>query len=107
MSELKWIRVFTLAILTVSIGFANAFAQQPDKNKPSQDPSDRPRTVRSEPKNAHKKWVTEDVPYIITAAEKKAFFALQTDDERENFIATFWRNRDPDQDTEENEYREE
>ena len=32
---------------------------------------------------------------------------LQTDEERENFIENFWRRRDPNPDTEENEYREE
>ena len=31
----------------------------------------------------------------------------QTDEERENFIESFWRRRDPNPDTEENEYREE
>jgi GWxTD domain-containing protein len=47
------------------------------------------------------------VSYIITKDEKRAFMALTTDEERENFIENFWRRRDPTQDTEENEYREE
>src|SRR5690606_6892755 len=45
--------------------------------------------------------------YIITDEEKRAFKALATDEERENFIASFWARRDPNPDTEENEYREE
>jgi len=36
----------------------------------------------------------------------RAFKALQTDEERENFIENFWRRRDPDPDTEENEFRD-
>jgi GWxTD domain-containing protein len=43
----------------------------------------------------------------MTPAELRAIKALKTDEERENFIATVWRRRDPDPDTEENEFREE
>lgn len=84
-----------------------AVAQKPDKSKPSQDPNDKPRNVKPELKEAYKKWVNNDVAYIITKEERKAFMALVTDEERENFIENFWRRRDPNPDTEENEYREE
>lgn len=46
------------------------------------------------------------MPYLITDQERKAFKALATDEERENFIEQFWRRRDPNPDTEENEFRE-
>jgi len=82
------------------------FAQPPDKTK-SGDPNDNPRNVKPELKQAYKKWLENDVAYIITNEERKAFKALATDEERENFIESFWRRRDPDPDTEENEYREE
>jgi GWxTD domain-containing protein len=83
-------------------------AQPPDKNnKPSEDPTDKVRKVTPELKNVYKKWLDNDVAYIITNEEKKAFKALATDEERENFIESFWRRRDPNPDTEENEYREE
>jgi GWxTD domain-containing protein len=52
-------------------------------------------------------WVREDVLYIITAEERLAFAALQSDGERERFIEEFWRRRDPVPDTVENEFREE
>jgi len=73
----------------------------------SSNPSEKPNNVRSEKKDAYKRWIDEDVPYIITPAERTAFLALKTDEERENFIAIFWGNRDTNPDTEENEYREE
>jgi len=73
----------------------------------STEPSEKPRTVKSEPRDAHKRWLRDDVPYIITAAERRAFLALKSDEERENFIAIFWGNRDSNPDTEQNEYREE
>ena len=64
-------------------------------------------TLKAELKEAYKKWLNTDVAYIITKEEKRAFQALTTDEERENFIENFWRRRDPNPDTEENEYREE
>jgi GWxTD domain-containing protein len=54
-----------------------------------------------------KKWMNEDVVYIITDEEKKAFKRLNTDDERQQFVEAFWQRRDPTPDTEENEYKEE
>ncbi len=54
-----------------------------------------------------KKWLNEDVVYIITDEEKKAFSRLRTDEERQSFVESFWLRRDPTPDTEENEYKEE
>jgi GWxTD domain-containing protein len=54
-----------------------------------------------------KRWLKEDVVYIISPEEKKAFEKLQTDEEREQFIEAFWRRRDPDPDTPDNPTREE
>lgn len=102
MSDRKLIRNFALAASIVFTGVSFSFAQE-------QDPSQKERKVLSEAsvKKVYKKWMTEDVAYIITADEKKAYNKLTTDEERENFIENFWRRRDPDPDTEENEYREE
>ncbi len=54
-----------------------------------------------------KKWLNEDVIYIITDEERAAFKRLKTDDERQQFVEAFWQRRDPTPDTEENEYKEE
>jgi GWxTD domain-containing protein len=54
-----------------------------------------------------KKWMNEDVLYIITDEEKQAFRRLKTDEERQQFVEQFWMRRDPTPDTEENEYKEE
>src|SRR5436305_1243416 len=53
-----------------------------------------------------KKWMNEDVIYIITDEEKQAFKRLKTDEERQTFVENFWLRRDPTPDTEENEYKE-
>ncbi len=53
------------------------------------------------------KWLNEDVAYIITDPERAAFKHLQTNGEREQFIAQFWQRRDPTPGTPENEFQEE
>lgn len=54
-----------------------------------------------------KKWMNEDVTYIITDEERQAFKRFKTDEERQQFVEQFWLRRDPTPDTEENEYKEE
>ena len=55
----------------------------------------------------YRKWLTEDVVYIITNEERAAFERLQADEEREHFIEQFWERRDPTPGTPENEFKEE
>ncbi len=63
--------------------------------------------LRKELETPYRKWLNEDVVYIITDEEKAAFKRFQTDDEREQFIEQFWLRRDPTPDSAENEYKEE
>jgi GWxTD domain-containing protein len=63
--------------------------------------------LRKELETPYKKWLNEDVGYIISDEEKTAFKRLSTDDERQEFIEQFWLRRDPTPDTEENEFKEE
>jgi GWxTD domain-containing protein len=83
----------------------------------SQDPLKRPidakkrrqqaKDYSKEIKGPYKKWLDEDVVYIITPEERAAFKQLSNDEERDNFIEAFWQRRDPTPDTEENEFKEE
>src|SRR5277367_6417350 len=57
--------------------------------------------------NVYKKWLDEDVTYIITPEERSAFLRLQTNEEREQFIEQFWLRRNPDPDSPENTFKEE
>ena len=93
--------VIFVAVLATS---PNLMAQD---SKSAQDPSEKPRNVKPELKKAYKDWLSKDVTYIITDEERKAFKKLENDDERERFIEEFWRRRDPDPDTDENEFKEE
>jgi GWxTD domain-containing protein len=63
--------------------------------------------LKKELETPYRKWLNEDVTYIITDEERAAFKKLQTDEEREQFIEQFWLRRDPTPDSVENEYKEE
>jgi GWxTD domain-containing protein len=65
------------------------------------------KALQKELEGPWKKWLNEDVVYIITDEEKQAFKRLKTDEERQQFVEQFWLRRDPTPDTEENEYKEE
>jgi GWxTD domain-containing protein len=96
-----------LIVLLVALSFAVPSGLAQKTKTTGQDPSEKQRNVKPELKKAYKDWLDKDVTYIITEEERKAFKKLETDDERERFIEEFWRRRDPDPDTDENEYREE
>ena len=79
-----------------------------------QDPLKRPapsnqkaKAEKEAPSKYYKKWLDEDVRWIITDEESAAFKKLATNAERDQFIEQFWQRRDPTPDTEENEYKEE
>src|SRR5256885_1704745 len=92
-----------LLLLAAMVMFVSPVFSQP---KPaSSAPQDKPRKIKEEPKKAFTNW-SLDVDPIISPEELNAWKKLQTDEERERFIEEFWRRRDPDPDTEENEYRE-
>jgi GWxTD domain-containing protein len=76
--------------------------QLTDKEKKEQE-----KKFKGEVSKVYKKWLDEDVRYIITDEEKSAFKQLSNDEERDNFIEAFWARRDPTPDTVENEYKEE
>jgi GWxTD domain-containing protein len=89
-------------------------AQQPssDSDPLKREPTakqkrEQKRALHVELSKVYKKWLDEDVVWIITDQERAAFKQLSNDEERDNFIEAFWQRRDPTPDTEENEYKEE
>ena len=100
----------------LSVPSFRLIGQAPSSDQ-QQDPLNRPRSdqeqfkaqkqLRQELKGAYKTWLDQDVAYIITDQERKAFKNLTNDEEREAFIEAFWQRRNPDPDSPENEFREE
>ena len=84
--------------------------QDPDprlRKRSDQEQFKAQRDVRKELKGAYKTWLEQDVPYIITDEETKAFKSLSNDEERDAFIEQFWLRRNPNPDSPDNEFREE
>jgi len=67
----------------------------------------RERQLRKELERPFRRWLDEDVSYIISDEERTAWKRLQTAEEMEQFIEQFWLRRDPTPDSAENEYKEE
>jgi GWxTD domain-containing protein len=114
--------LFTAAAVLVFCGglLAQDTQPQPKAAQVSQDQTDplkRPveekrkkeqsKALRQELSKTYRKWLDEDVRWIITDEERAAFKQLSNDEERDAFIENFWLRRDPSPDTVENEYKEE
>ncbi len=109
---------FLIALLA-SAGTAVSRAQSQDSQQtpPGQNPltrklSDKERfkqqkELHQELSETYKKWLNEDVRWIITPQEKKAFLSLSNDEERDAFIEQFWRRRNPNPDSPDNTFRDE
>jgi len=118
MSKRAWVACLGVVALLVGWGANGARAQErrrpagaPNHNiaRPLTEKEQRKREekLRKELETPYRKWLEEDVAYIITDEERAAFKRLSTDEEREQFIEQFWLRRDPTPDTVENEYKEE
>src|SRR5207237_109655 len=69
-------------------------------NQPEMYPQIRPLSVKHSRTNenaphsklqpTHKKWLDQDVRYIIRDEERSAFMKLPNDEERDQFIEQFW-----------------
>jgi GWxTD domain-containing protein len=93
---------------TVSTGQGAQDGGDPLKRPPTdKQKKDNAKALKQELGKAYKKWLSEDVAWIITDEERQAFKQLSNDEERDNFIEAFWQRRDPTPDTEENEFKEE
>jgi GWxTD domain-containing protein len=56
---------------------------------------------------AAKKWLEEEVVYLITPIEREVFLKLQSERERELFMEAFWKQRDPNPGAKENAFKTE
>ena len=108
------------AVGALFLSGALLWAQNPDSQPAppqDQDPLKRPLTekqrkanekaLKQELSKEFKKWLDEDVRWIITDEEMSAFKQFSNDEERDQFLESFWQRRDPTPDTLENEYKEE
>jgi GWxTD domain-containing protein len=101
-------------LLATALAMPLAIPQQAEKPTETvskglsdKDKKRREKAFRKELESPYRKWLTEDVGYIITDEERQSFKKMETDEERQQFIEGFWFRRDPTPDTLENEFKEE
>src|SRR6266478_4960091 len=132
MSRVHSHKYLFVLLLVAGLAGSSAVAQDP---KPAEKSTDKPASASQDPagqdvdplkrplegkkkkqqmkdytkeiKGPYKKWLDEDVAWIITDEERSAFKQLSNDEERDQFIEAFWQRRDPTPDTIENEFKEE
>ena len=127
-------RTFLFAALSCGLVFAptaGLSAQQTDNSSAQAQPSAHPpsgqgqeldplkrkrsdeetrkaqKALSGELHGAYKTWLNQDVIWIISDEETKAFKTLSNDEERDAFIEQFWLRRNPSPDSPDNEFREE
>ena len=113
-------RVFLVGILAATFGSVQlAYAQGESQNQqnPPVDQNSAKKSAKQKAKSdkelkkeldsQYRKWLDEDVVYIISPEERSAFLHLATNEEREQFIEQFWQRRNPDPDSADNSFKEE
>ena len=110
------VKLLLFGILAGSLAPApSVFAQDSTKNQTDQKSAKQAAKQKAksdkdlfkELDSQYKKWLNEDVVYIISPEERSAFVHLTTNEEREQFIEQFWQRRNPDPDSAENTFKEE
>ncbi|MGA2608545.1 MAG: GWxTD domain-containing protein [Terriglobia bacterium] len=100
-----WVLFSGFTALGLALPVLNAAPQENEKLSKAE--KRRQKAIQRELESPYKKWVNEEVPYIITGDERASFKKLTTDDEREQFIEAFWERRNPNSGSPENEFKEE
>ena len=109
-------RVFTANLASLVFLTLPVYPQQGQDQNPA--PADSNQKLTKEQKQKLKKtlkeldtpyktWLNEDVVYIISPAERTAFLRLETNEEREQFIESFWLRRSTNPDLPDNDFKEE
>jgi GWxTD domain-containing protein len=102
--------VIAAFVLTLVAALASAAWQ----SKPEVRHLAQAQTQTSQPEGAvthapspFERWLNEDVAYLITEPERRAYLNLRTDEERNHFIGQFWERRNPTPGSLQNAFREE
>ncbi|MGB9763782.1 MAG: GWxTD domain-containing protein [Candidatus Saccharicenans sp.] len=96
----KWLLFLVILISGLLIYSNYSLAQTKVKPKSTKE------LIKTLPEK-YRKWLEEEVVYIISPKEKEVFLSLENDRQRDMFIEAFWKQRDPNPNTPENEFKEE
>ncbi|MCR4395638.1 MAG: GWxTD domain-containing protein [Candidatus Saccharicenans sp.] len=93
--------VVIVSLLFFSLSLVSALTS-PSQSRPKSQKD----LIRALP-DKYRKWLEEEVVYISSEKEKDVFLRLENDRQRDIFIEAFWKQRDPNPNTPENEFKEE
>ncbi|HKN23898.1 MAG TPA: GWxTD domain-containing protein [Candidatus Acidoferrum sp.] len=79
----------------------------PQNQKITKEQKQKMKKTLKELDTPYKTWLNEDVVYIISPEERTAFLQLETNEEREQFIESFWLRRSTNPDLPDNDFKEE
>ncbi|MDD8031030.1 MAG: GWxTD domain-containing protein [Acidobacteriota bacterium] len=96
----KWFYLLLVLVFSLSLAPGQSFTQSTIKSKSTKE------QIKALPEK-YRKWLEEEVVYIISDREREVFLSLENDRQREIFIEAFWKQRDPNPNTPENEFKEE
>jgi len=104
---MKRVRITTILVLGIGwpLGVYGQ-GQQPGGARQGVDKKQQ-RKIRKELSADYGDWLQNEVPDIITQEERQAFLELSTNEEREQFIESFWGRRNPDPESPINAVKEE
>lgn len=85
----------------------NPIPDIPQNQKLTKEQKQKMKKTLKELDTPYKTWLNEDVVYIISPDERKAFLQLETNEEREQFIESFWLRRSNNPDLPDNDFKEE
>jgi GWxTD domain-containing protein len=100
--------LFLLALFCLGYNAGYSFASPPEDQPKAQKPEKPKKSKKTNDQTQYyKKWLDEDVTYIVSEEERSVFKSLKNDEERDAFIEDFWRRRNPDPRSGENTFKEE
>jgi GWxTD domain-containing protein len=99
--------VFLLCSLFAGSVHAIPRSTSQESTTPTQKKRNAHQKLTKELGSAYAPWLKEEVPDIITDQERRAFLELSTNEEREQFIESFWDRRNPDPELHTNSFKEE
>jgi GWxTD domain-containing protein len=114
---LRVVRALSVSVFSFALAVPPGFAQQapppqdplapPVSQKLTKDTKKKMKKTLKELDSSYRQWLNEDVTYIISPEERNAFLQLETNEEREQFIESFWLRRSSNPDLPENDFKEE
>jgi len=101
-------RLLVLSLLCLSLQAGYCFSDPPaDNPKPKTEKAKKKSKSEVDQAQYYKKWLDQDVVYIISDEEKSVYKSLKNDEERDSFIEQFWSRRNPDPRSSDNSFKEE